>query len=163
MTTPILEGYISRAYTVPYNPTAMCVHGTGTGQERLVKSMEDVSTKAAHEQAGISEEPVLPPKLDIQQGYEEESEVAYTARIKLGRRIPHDGPEDPRMRVQITYVVLLVWVMWVVFGFIRLSLTGDKTMLLAAPILILVPLSVVLKYYFGRKRPKPGGRHLEIC
>jgi hypothetical protein len=114
--------------------------------------MKDVGTKAAHEQPGLSKEPVLPTRPDIQSANSGDVEVAYTGKITLGRSIPRDGPEEPRMRMLIAYVVLFVWALWVIFGLVRLSLTGDSTMLLAAPALLLVPLIIVLKYYFSVKR-----------
>ncbi|SRR6266567_3267457 len=128
--------------------------------------MKDVGSKTAHGQTGISKEPELPfksdmrepelpPRLEIRPGYEQNDSAVYTARISLGKRIPRNGPREPRMRGLITYVVLSVWVMWVIFGAIRLTLTGDSTMLLAAPALLLVPLAPVLRYYFSEKHRIP--------
>jgi hypothetical protein len=127
----------------------------GTGQERVVKDMKDVSTKTAHEQPGTLKEPVLPPRLDIRQADNQEGEVDYAAKISLRKQIPNNGPERPRMRVRIAYVVLFVWVGWGFFGAIRLALTGDSTMLVVASALMLVPLSIVLKYYFRDEQPGP--------
>jgi hypothetical protein len=128
--------------------------------------MKDVGSKTAHEHTGVAKEPVLPfksdirkpglpPRLDIRPGDEQNDLVAYTAKITLGKRIPRNGPRKPHMRDRITWVILLVWVMWVVFGAIRLTLTGDSTMLLASPVLLLVPLVAVLRYYFSKKRRNP--------
>jgi hypothetical protein len=124
--------------------------------------MKDVGSKIKHGQTETSKEPELPfkfdikepelpPKLDIRPGYEQNDPVVYAAKITLGKRKPRNGPIDSRMRGLITYMVLSVWVMWVIFGAIRLTLTGDSTMLLAAPALLLVPLVAVLKYYFSEK------------
>jgi hypothetical protein len=103
---------------------------------------------------------VLPEEFDIQIYHRRNGEETY-CRMKINewKPIPLNGPENPRIRKRKTYICILITgvfvimlIIWMALGFIRLFLLGDATMLLGSPPLLLIPLGILLKFYFSRKQ-----------
>jgi hypothetical protein len=56
--------------------------------------------------------------------------------------------EKSKARPYITGIVISLWVICIIVGLIRWDISGDISLLISSPVLLIFPLRNVLKFYF---------------
>lgn len=79
----------------------------------------------------------------------EDTNVVHAGNVEVWKRLSFN--EKAKARPFITSIVLLLWVICTVAGVMRWVGVGDITLLAISPALIIVPVGVVLKFYYVKE------------
>jgi hypothetical protein len=76
---------------------------------------------------------------------DEEKNVVNACEIETWERLQ---VEKAKARPYITGIVISLWILCIITGLIRWDTTGDSSFLICSPVLLILPLRNVLKFYF---------------
>lgn len=90
----------------------------------------------------------MPKDFDIEDVHASRDDETVVKAGEVGNWKDREEAEKAKWRPRIAGVVVFIWITCTLVGLWRWVTLGDTLLLVSSPVLLLVPLGQVLKYYF---------------